>query len=130
MKTFVISQFDYYPLVWMFHSKKLNNRINTIHERALRVTYQDYKSPFFQLLQKDNSVAIHQRSLQVYATEVCKAKNDLSPEIMKWFFELRKSSFSLRSQESHFVRGNVITTHCGVQSIKHLEPKTWELLPN
>ena len=62
MKTFVISQFNYCPLVWMFHSRKLNHCINSIHERALRVTYQDYQSRFLQLLQKDKSLMIHQRS--------------------------------------------------------------------
>ena len=39
MKTFVISQFNYCPLVWMFHSRKLNHRINSIHETPVRVTY-------------------------------------------------------------------------------------------
>ena len=82
MKTFVISQFNYCPLVWMFHSRKLNHRINSMHERALRVTYQDYQSTFLQLLQKDNSVTIHQRNLQVGSTEIFKTKNDLSPEIL------------------------------------------------
>ena len=57
MKTFVISQFNYCPLVWMFHSRKLNNRINSIHERALRITYKDYKSSFNELLQKDNAAS-------------------------------------------------------------------------
>ena len=66
----------------MFDSRKLNHRINSIHERALRVTYQEYKSAFLQLLQKDNSVII-------LATEIFKAKNDLSPEIMKGVFELK-----------------------------------------
>ena len=70
MKTFVISQFNYCSLVWMFHNRKLSHRINSIHERALRVTYQDYQSTFLQLLQKDNSVTIHQRNLQVLATMV------------------------------------------------------------
>ena len=37
MKTFVESQFNYCPLVWMFHSRHINERINNIHERALRV---------------------------------------------------------------------------------------------
>ena len=83
MKTFVISLFNYGPLVWMFHSRKPNHCINSIHERALRVTYQDYQSTFLQLFQKDNSVTIHQRNLQLLATEIFKAKNDLSPEIMK-----------------------------------------------
>ena len=40
MKAFVLSQFGYCPLVWMFHSRKLNHRINRIHERALRTVYQ------------------------------------------------------------------------------------------
>ena len=130
MKTFVISQFNYCPLVWMFHSRKLNHRINSIHERALRVTYQDYQSTFLQLLQKDNSVTIHQRNLQVLATEIFKAKNDLSPEIMKEVFELKEPSYSLRSKGNYFVRGNVKTTHYGIQSIKYLAPKIWDLVPD
>ena len=31
-KAFIISQFSYCPLVWMFHTKQLNNRINSLHE--------------------------------------------------------------------------------------------------
>ena len=41
------SQFKYCPLVWMFHRRKLNNRINKIHERALRLTYEDTHSSFY-----------------------------------------------------------------------------------
>ena len=36
MKAFTMSQFNYCPLVWMFHGKKLNYRINKIHKRAPR----------------------------------------------------------------------------------------------
>ena len=39
MKSFVTSQFSYCPLIWIFHSRRLNNKINSIHERALRITY-------------------------------------------------------------------------------------------
>ena len=74
MKTFVISHFKYYPLVWMFHGRKLNQRLNSIHERALRNTYQDYKSTCLELVQKENSATIHQRNLQVLATEIFKQK--------------------------------------------------------
>ena len=41
MKAFITSQFSYCPLVWMFHSRTLNNRINKIHERALRLVYKN-----------------------------------------------------------------------------------------
>ena len=46
MKSFVMSQFGYYPLIWMFHSRHFNNKINSIHKRALRITYQDHISTF------------------------------------------------------------------------------------
>ena len=39
MNDFINSQFGYCPLVWMLHSRKLNTRINRIHERALRVVF-------------------------------------------------------------------------------------------
>ena len=53
----------------MFHSRKLNNRINNIHdERTLRIAYRDYKSTLKQLLQQNKSVSIHQRNLQILAT--------------------------------------------------------------
>ena len=32
MKTFIQSQFNYCPLVWMFHNRTLNNKINKLHE--------------------------------------------------------------------------------------------------
>ena len=41
MKAFITSQFSYCPLVCMFHSRTLYNRINKIHERALRLVYKN-----------------------------------------------------------------------------------------
>ena len=46
MKAFVESQFGYCPLIWMFHSRGLNNKITRIHERTLRMTYKDKSSTF------------------------------------------------------------------------------------
>ena len=64
-----------FPLVCMLHSMKLNSRINKPHERALRIVYQDYASSFTELLEKDNSTIIHNRNIQLLATELFKAKN-------------------------------------------------------
>ena len=55
MKTFVESQFNYCPLIWMLHSRTLNNKINLLHERALRIVYSDYNASFNTLLDKDGS---------------------------------------------------------------------------
>ena len=56
MKSFIESQFGYCPLIWMFHSRGLNNKINRIHERALRIAYNDTSSSYGELLTKDRSV--------------------------------------------------------------------------
>ena len=51
MKAFIASDFVYCPLVWMFHSKKLNSRVSKLHERALRIVpYQDHASSFTKTL--------------------------------------------------------------------------------
>ena len=58
MKAFITSQFSYSPIIWMFHSRKLNNKFNRIHEQALRLVYQkNLNCP--ELLDLDNSVTIH-----------------------------------------------------------------------
>ena len=91
MKAFITSQFSYRPLIWMFHSRTLNNRINNIHERALRLTYKDNRPAFKLLFEKDHSVTVHHKNLQALVTETFKVKNDLSPDIMKDVFELKKN---------------------------------------
>ena len=72
MNSFIIGQFGHCPLVWMFHSRGLNNRINKIHERALRIVYRDDKSPFETLLEKDKSFTIHHRNIQKLGVELYK----------------------------------------------------------
>ena len=66
----------------MFHGRALNNKINSVHERALRITYNDTKSTFKDLLNKDNSVSIHHKNLQVLTIEMFKLKNNMAPEIL------------------------------------------------
>ena len=63
MKAFITSQFSYCPLIWMFHSRNLNNKINRIHERALRLVYQNNLS-FSELLDLDNSVTVHKKKFK------------------------------------------------------------------
>ena len=59
MTSFVMSHFNYCPLVWMFHDRKSNNKINKIHERALRIIHKNSTSNFEELLIKSNSVSVH-----------------------------------------------------------------------
>ena len=113
----------------MLHSRTLDNRNNNIHERALRLTHKDNKSSFKELLEKDHSVTVHYKNLQVLVTEIFKVKNNLAPDIMKYVFELKKTPYNLRSESKHITRRNVKTTYYGLLSIKHLAPQLWEIVP-
>ena len=64
-KSMIKSQFSYCPLVWMSCSRQSNNLINKIHERSLRISYNDQKTSYQNLLETHNELTIHQRNLQV-----------------------------------------------------------------
>ena len=97
LNSFIASHFSYCPMVWMFHSTKLNERINQIHERALRIVSKDFKLSFQELLKEDSSLNIYHRNLQKIMTEIFKVKNRLSPELMNDAFEFIEKPYSLQA---------------------------------
>ena len=98
MKAFIESQFSYCPLIWMFHSTSVNNKINHLHERSLRIVYKNNISSFEYLLKNDRSFTIHHRNIQSIAIELFKVKGNLSNSIMYNIFQTRKINYNLRSR--------------------------------
>ena len=97
MNSFFNSQFNYCPLVWMFHSRSINNKINRLHERVLRIVYNDFKSSFKNLLEKDGTVSIHVKNLQKLATEVFKISKNFSVPLMSEPFYQKVNHYDLRN---------------------------------
>ena len=65
----------------MLNSRKMENRINSIHKIALKLVYQDtHELTFQELLAKDKSANVHQKNL--LTTEIFKSKAGMSPELM------------------------------------------------
>ena len=80
------------------------------------------------MLKKDKSVSIHQKNLQILATEIYKARNDLGPEIMKDLFHSVQKPYNLRNDSALQRRSN-LTVYFGTESISSLAPKIWEIVP-
>ena len=78
----ILVKFDDFPLIWMFHGRGVNNKINHLHELSLRIVYKDKISSFEDLLKRDKSFTIHQRNIQSLAIELFKVKGNLSNNIM------------------------------------------------
>ena len=76
----------------MFHSRGLNNKINRIHERALRITYNDKSSSYGELLTKDRSVTIHHRNIRALTIEIYKVMQGISPPLLNEVSDVQSNS--------------------------------------
>ena len=115
MKSFIESQFGYCPLAWMFHNLSLNNKINWIHERALRITY-------------NNFATIHLRNIKILATETYKFLQGLSPPLTNEIFVERNNNYSLRGNNV-LTRWRVNSVRYGTETVSFLAPNIWDILP-
>ena len=116
LKTFIESQFGYCPLIWMFYSRRVNDKINHLHELSLLIVYKDNYSSYVDLLAKDKSFTIHQRNVRSLAIELFKVKRNLSNVIMCNILKTRTLTYNLRSQ-TDFMRDCVNTRRYGLNSI-------------
>ena len=76
----------------------MNNKINRLHKRSLRIVYSDQSSTFEELLERDKTFSIDHKNIQSLAIEIYKFVNGLSSEIMSSVFYLKENNrYSLRN---------------------------------
>ena len=129
MNTFIKVQFNYCFIIWMFHSRSLNNKINRLHERCLRIIYNEKHSNFEKFLNKDNCVSIQYSKIHALAIELYKIANDMSPIIMSEVFKLRDTPCISLWHTSQFSTDPVHCVYNGIESASHLGPKICEQIP-
>ena len=86
------------------------------------MVYQDYTTPFEELLIKDGSVCIHHRNIQLVAIEMFKVKNNLCPEILKYIFQFNTNPTIKKT----FL--NVSSEYMGKLSLRWFGPVVWETM--
>ena len=111
----------------MYCQRKSNNLINRIHERALRIAYHDYVSDFQSLLEKADTVTIHQRNIQVLTLEIYKTLNNLNPVFMKEIFCLKRHIYSTRNQ--NLIYPNPHSVIYGLESFGYKATQLWNAIP-
>ena len=89
--TYIMSVFKYCPLIWMFCNKTANNQISKIHKHTLHLVYEMEDANFEGLLLKDNLGNVHENNIRMLLIEIYKSINNLSPPIMKDFFDLKNT---------------------------------------
>ena len=125
-----MARFNYCPLIWMCHNRTYKNKINRLHERCLRLIYNDKRSSFENLLEKDNFVSIHHKNIQALSIEVFKIHTKTSPEIMQEVFLVKEQKYYNLQNQTDFVTPQVKSVNYRLEMIRVLGPKIWESLPN
>ena len=112
---------------WVFCTKHSIGKINSIHERCLRLIQQNYASDFEVLLENANEKSVHQKCIELLMTEVYKYLNGLSPDIMSDIFNLRENTYNLRNVHI-FESQNPRTKKFGLDSIAYRAGQFWKNL--
>ena len=84
----------------MFHDRNMDNKIHKIQERALRIAYGCNTSQVKELLERENSVSIHQKNLQLLMIEIYKTRKRLNPSFMIEIFDEKTVPYQLRSMSN------------------------------
>ena len=112
----------------MFDSRRTNNKINKLYERALRIVYQDDISNFEEiLLEQDNSFPIHPQNIQTLGTEY-KKFTTVCLRIVFIFIKIQEAPYNLRSQPDLDIP-SVSTESYGKNSLKYFSPMIWNSTP-
>ena len=107
----------------LFHSRKLNNKINKLYERCLRIVYNNNTSTYKELLETDNFVSVHFRNVQALAIELYKVVNGFSPDVMKDVFPLNENlCYNTRNKRTFHLR-EIRTVHFESETLSQLAPK-------
>ena len=91
IQSFVLSNFNYCPLVWMLSSVKSLNKIENLQKRALRFMLSDHESSYDELFRLSGSCATNVRLKRNLCAEIYNTLNDLNPSFMRETFETGKT---------------------------------------
>ena len=130
IKGFVESQFNYGDLVWMFHSREPNHKINKVQERALRLLYNDHIATFEELLLRDGSFTVHEKNVQKLMIEMFKARYNLGPSLLGGIIEMRNYNCPELRRTRDFLKPYNKTVRYGECTLANLGCLLWDELPH
>ena len=127
-QSFILSNFNYCPLVWHFCGKTNNKKLEKIQERSLRILYNDYDSIYEDLLCNNRSSTLLLSRLKTLLLETFKSLRHTNAECLHDIFNPKMSPYDLRTTDIVQPKRNT-TTH-GLRSFSYLGSRLWNNLVN
>ncbi len=123
-RTFVLSSFQYCPLVWYVSCWTDMLAVEHIQKHMLRIVYEDYDSPYEDLLAKCHMSTNESQRSRTLAIEVYKAVNGMTPNYIQELVEVKEIPYNLRDPTRTIILKSNSTTD-GLKSLKHEGNKIW-----
>ena len=128
-ESFIVSNFNFCPLVWHLCGMAATKKLDKIQKRALRFVLNDFISDYDTLLSKANTNTLFISRLKYIAIEVYKCVNNINVPSMNDMFEVKPNVFGLRRQKN-VVQPKFKTISYGKCSFKYIGSHIWNLLPD
>ena len=113
----------------MFCGKTINDKVNSVHKRALRVLLNDCTSSFEELLHRKEEVTIHEKNLQKLMLEVYRCMISANPSFLWELFNNKVLPYSLRINNL-FQLPSTRTKKYGSESLSFRGSIMWNKLPD
>jgi hypothetical protein len=126
-QAFILSQFNYCPIVWHFCSISHMKKMEKIQERALRYVYNDFSSSYADLRTKADVPLLYVQRLRYLMTEVYKIINKQGPTYLHWLLKTKDSSYNTRNPNM-LEQPKYNTVKYGLNSLKYQGARMWNLL--
>ena len=127
--SFIISNFNYCPLVWFFTSRASIMKMQKLQERALRFVLKDSISDYETLLSKGGVDSFRISSLKNMAVEIYKILNGMDPKYLSALFSKASTPYNLRD-DNELIQPLKRTTTYGIKSLAYYGTHLWNTLPH
>jgi len=124
--TFVLSTFNYCPIVWHFCGNGDMHKVEKVNERVTRFIYNDYTTDYLTLLEVNGESTMYIKRIRIIAQEVYKSLHGLNPKYTSEL--LRDRAFKSRRPLDLYVP-KVNQVSYGFRSYKFEAPTVWNSLP-
>ena len=130
INSFILSHFNYCPLVWSISSDKSLNKVENFQKRALYSLHNDYSSPYDELLKKSGKRNVNVSNYRGLWIEIFKTPSDINPIFIKDIFKLRMTNRPTREKyELNLEAPKLNQVRFGTKGLRYLGPKIWDSLP-
>ena len=128
-RAFIMSHFNYCPLVWHFCGATNTKKLERIHFRALRCVFLEFESDYATLLDRAGLPTLELYRKRAILIDIFKNLMHQSPAFMWNSYTPKLINYNLRNTNTLCIPHSK-TTRYGLQTLTAYGAKLWNYLPN